>query len=148
MKVFLFHGFTVARLGLESFFHIAIIETNFDKNLITWRKYHYGNSQDENWNQIEKEYYKVFRSKERKKYDYSKFLSNDERNELIKRWNKLSNVGNHIHFVQTALSHKIITSTDNDKLQSSLFDTEIPPGMDGKSQASAINLRSSKYLGM
>ncbi len=123
MKNNVFHGFAIARLGIESFIQMAIIEVNLSEHLEVWKKYNYTLREDKNWNTVEVDYNRIFR-RERGKHDYSAFISNEDKFELIKRWKMLSRIGSHPNFLQTVLSTKVEERDNSVILRTGVFDID------------------------
>ncbi len=121
MKGYIFHSYAIVRLGLESFFQLAIIETQFSEHLNVWKNYNYSNSKSENWKDIKKSYNDIFRYK-RNKHDYSKFLDLETKEILIHRWKFLSEYGSHVNFMQTIFSFNIKNIENKQLAFSNLFD--------------------------
>ena len=71
-KGFIFHSFAVARLGVEAFFQLSIIESNYSENVEVWKNYNYEKGDSDKWKAAKKAYDKIFIS-DRSKHDYSKF---------------------------------------------------------------------------
>ena len=121
MKCHVFHAYSVTRLGVEAFIQLTIIELNFGENLKVWRDFNYLKSHTDEWNRAKNDYNDVFRKK-RKSYDYSRIIDDDERNEIVSRWNMLSEVGSHVNFIQTLFSFSVIETPENIEILSGIFD--------------------------
>ena len=123
MKCLLFHAFTIARLGVETFINIAIIETDFDRNIKIWRDYNYPSEDNKDSKNIRKKYEDCFRYK-KKKHDYSDFMSNEDMNDIIGRWEYLSSIGSHSGYIQTIFCHKMSDTNEEQILNMGYFDVD------------------------
>lgn len=124
MKGHVFFGEAIARVGIDAIIEMAIIEANIAQHLPIWRNYNYGNPRSAEWTRIEREYANVFRGRNRGNHDYSAFVSEVERTEIISRWSLLSRTGSHANFVQTAMSTRLADSGGTPMMSTGLFDIE------------------------
>lgn len=121
MKGHVFHSYAVARIGVESFFQLAIIEIDFVNNLKAWRDFNYSQKGDKNWNDYQNTFEKIFR-KNRPKYDYSQIIELNEQKEIVERWTMMCEIGSHVNFIQTLFSFNLSKSDDSTLIKSGIFD--------------------------
>lgn len=120
-KGYIFHSYAISRIGFESFFQMAIIESDYATNIDAWRNYMYERPDSDCWKAKWKIFNKIF-VKDRSKHDYSQFINNDAKKTLIDRWNHLSAHGSHVSLIQTLFSFDIKKIGENDIVYSGLFD--------------------------
>ena len=121
MKCYIFHAFAIARLGVETFLNIAIIQADFDKHYDIWKNYNKTKKDTVEFEKAKKEYNKTFRFN-KQKHNYSSFMSSEEKDEIFSRWDILSTVGSHVSFTQSVYSFKVEAGSNDLKFQSGFFD--------------------------
>ncbi len=130
MKGHIFFGEAIARVGVDAIIEMAIIEADIAKHLQVWKNYNYSNPRNADWAQIKSAYNEVFMQRNRGRHDYSSFIKNDERTEIIDRWLALSHSGSHVNFVQTAMNTRFENSGGIPVMHTGLFDIENAGGND------------------
>lgn len=123
MKCHVLYGFGVARIGIENFIQMAIIEVNLPEHLKIWQAYNYTPVTDGNWRRVKNDFNMVFREK-RGSHDYSKIISDEDKEELIRRWKTSSKTGNHPDFIQTILSSSFLVTDAKVELKTGVFDID------------------------
>jgi len=121
-KGYIFHSYAISRIGFESFFQIAIIESNYNENLNVWQNFSYERPDSKRWKIAWRKYDKIF-VKDRSKHDYSAFINDEIKDVLVNRWKFLSSYGSHVSFIQTLFSFDIREIGESDIVYSGLFDT-------------------------
>lgn len=124
MKGYIFHGLAVGRLGIEAFNQMCIIEIDYENHLRVWENYNYTRSNDAKFGKYKKDFTHIFR-RQRATFDYSKFMEESERDELVHRWDMLNSAGSHVSFRQTVYSFSIEESEDRLEVFSGIFDIDL-----------------------
>lgn len=122
-KGYIFHSLAIARLGVEAFFQISVIESNYSKNSKIWQSFNYGKKDSNEQKEVKKAYEKTF-IHDRSKHDYSNFIDNESKFELVRRWDMLSSTGSHTVFAQTIYSLHFKVEENQRMVYSGLFDID------------------------
>jgi len=124
MKVHIFFSYAIARVGLEANINMAVIESDFNKNLKIWQNYNYTTTNNsQKFKQIKRDYIRVFQDP-RKKHDFSAFMEEHEYDIIFKRWDYLCKSGSHTGFLQTIFSVDYENTEEEFILKSGIFDVK------------------------